>query len=164
MRSRLAESLAAYGAGNRQHAGDLALSAYLDGFEPIEPTLGARDSTLMERIEGAMGEYRAAIQNGEAADTLTDRVQVLDGLFDDAEAALSPNAASGISTFLGAATILLREGMEALLIVVAMLAFLRKAKRREVMAYVHGGWIGALIAGLLTWVVATGDRDQRREP
>jgi high-affinity iron transporter len=49
----------------------------------------------------------------------------------------------------------LREGLEALLIVVAMIAFLRKAERSEVLPYVHGGWVGALVAGLLTWVVAT---------
>jgi high-affinity iron transporter len=155
VRGRLTESLAAYRAGDRQHAGELALSAYLDGFEPVEPTLGARDRTLMERIEGAMGDYRAAIQSGENADALATRVQVLDNLFDDAEASLSPDAANGLSTFLGAATILLREGLEALLIVVAMIAFLRKAGRMEVMPYVHAGWVGALAAGFLTWVVAT---------
>jgi len=155
VRGGLAESLATYRAGDRQRAGELALSAYLDGFEPIEPTLAARDRTLMERIEGAMGEYRAAIQSGENAVALADRVQVLDDLLDGAEAALSPDAASGLSTFLGAATILLREGLEALLIVVAMIAFLRKAERMEVMPFVHAGWVGALAAGFLTWVVAT---------
>ncbi|GAA4332391.1 cytochrome c/FTR1 family iron permease [Pigmentiphaga soli] len=154
-RGRLADSLAAYRAGNRRQAGQLALSAYLDGFEPVEPMLGSRDSALLAHIEGAMGEYRAAIQQGEAPDAVARRVQALDGLFDDAEAALSPDAASSLSTFLGAATILLREGLEALLIVVAMIAFLRKAGRTEVMPYVHAGWIGALAAGLLTWAVAT---------
>jgi high-affinity iron transporter len=155
VRGRLKESLEAYRKGDRQRAGELALSAYLDGFEPIEPVLAARDRTLMERIEGAMGDYRAAIQAGASADALANRLQVLDDLFDDAEASLSPDAASGLSTFLGSATILLREGLEALLIVVAMIAFLRKAERVEVMPYVHAGWVGALITGFLTWVVAT---------
>jgi high-affinity iron transporter len=155
VRGRLAESLASYRTGDRQRASELALSAYLDGFEPIEPTLSTRDRPLMERIEGAMGEYRAAIQSGENADALADRATVLNDLLDDAEAALSPGAANSLSTFLGAATILLREGLEALLIVVAMIAFLRKAERMEVMPYVHAGWVGALAAGFLTWVVAT---------
>lgn len=154
VRERMAASLAASRAGDRKRASELALSAYLDGFEPIEPVLRARDSTLMTRIEGLMIEYRAAVGN-EDADQLADRQQVLSGLFDDAETALSPNTGSSVSTFLGAATILLREGLEALLIVVAMIAFLRKAERTEVMPYVHAGWIGALLAGLLTWVVAT---------
>jgi high-affinity iron transporter len=155
VRGSLSESVDAIRAGDRRRAGELALSAYLDGFEPIEPALTASDRTLMERIEGLMGEYRAAVQGGETADALSDRVRVLDGLLDDAQASLAPDATSALSTFLGAATILLREGLEALLIVVAMIAFLRKAERMEVMPYVHAGWVGALVAGFLTWVVAT---------
>jgi high-affinity iron transporter len=108
----------------------------------------------MTRIEGLMIEYRAAVPK-ETADQLSARQDVLNSLYDDAETALSPSAGNSISTYLGAATILLREGLEALLIVVAMVAFLRKAERTEVMPYVHAGWIGALVAGFLTWVVAT---------
>lgn len=154
-RTRLGQSLAAYRTGNRHGAQELALSAYLDGFEPLEPALTARDATLMGHIESAMGEFRAAIQQGAPAEDVARRVQVLNGLFDDAQAVLSPDAASNTSTFLGALTILLREGLEALLIVVAMIAFLRKAERPEVLSYVHGGWIGALAAGVVTWAVAT---------
>ena len=101
------------------------------------------------------GSAGSALANRLSADP-ANRVLVLNGLFDDTEAALAPNAANRASTFLGALTILLREGLEALLIVVAMIAFLRKAERTQVLAYVHGGWIGALAAGLLTWMVATG--------
>jgi len=155
VREKLKQSLVAYRAGDKPGAGTLALSAYLDGFEPIEPLLGTRDSTLLEHIEGSMGEYRAAIEHGASADDLATREQVLSNLLDDAEAALSPHASSSLSTFVGAATILLREGLEALLIVVAMIAFLRKAERMEVMPYVHAGWTGALGAGFLTWVAAT---------
>ena len=146
-RAKLAQSLAAFQRGDRRGAKELALSAYLDGFEPIEPTLSARDPAIMSRIEGAMGEYRAAVESSTSADDVTERVAVLGGLFDDAEAALAPDAATQASTFLGAFTILLREGLEALLIVVAMIAFLRKAERPEAMRYVHGGWVGALVAG-----------------
>jgi high-affinity iron transporter len=154
-RDKLAQALLAYRSGNRRSAQELALSAYLDGFEPLEPMLTARDATLMGHVEGAMGEFRAALQQGRPVDEVATRVQVLNSLFDDADAALSPDAASSASTFLGAFTILLREGLEALLIVVAMIAFLRKAERPEVLPYVHGGWIGALAAGAVTWAVAT---------
>jgi high-affinity iron transporter len=88
-------------------------------------------------------------------EALAQKAAVLESLFSDAETALSPDAASDASTFIGALTILLREGLEALLIVVAMIAFLRKADRPEVLPYVHGGWIAALIAGGATWAVAT---------
>ncbi|MFD1191034.1 FTR1 family iron permease [Phenylobacterium conjunctum] len=76
-------------------------------------------------------------------------------MFDEAARALAPEQASAASSFLGAFTILLREGVEALLIVIAMIAFLRKAERQDVLAYVHGGWITALVAGGLTWAAAT---------
>ncbi|MGA7438040.1 MAG: cytochrome c/FTR1 family iron permease [Luteibacter sp.] len=154
-RQRLADSVAAYARGDQEAASRLALSAYLDGFEPIEPTLGARTPELLERVERAMGEFRGAIQRREDPARLAERAKSLDALLEASETALSPQAASALSTFLGAATILLREGLEALLIVVAMIAFLRKAERNEVMPYVHAGWVGALLAGLLTWVVAT---------
>ena len=39
--------------------------------------------------------------------------------------------------------------------VIAMIAFVRKSNRGEVIAYVHGGWIAALLAGVATWVAAT---------
>ena len=38
---------------------------------------------------------------------------------------------------------------------IAMIAFLRKAERTEVLPFVHGGWLSALVAGGLTWVAAT---------
>lgn len=154
-RERLAQSLAAYRSGERQQARKLALSAYLDGFEPIEPVLGARSPELLVQVEQAMGDYRAAIQRGEGNESLERHALVLNGLFDDAEASLAGDNGSAIAAFLGAATILLREGLEALLIIVAMIAFLHKADRPQALRYVHAGWVGALLAGVATWVVAT---------
>jgi len=154
-RERLDQSLAAYRAGNRKAAADLALSAYLDGFEPVEPVLAARDAALMARIERAMAELRAAIGEGRPASEVEAANRSLANLFGEAEAALAPERASSASSFLGAFGVLLREGLEALLIVVAMIAFLRKTERTEVLGFVHGGWIAALAAGVATWFVAT---------
>lgn len=154
-RTKLAESLAAYRSGNRDEAKALALSAYLDGFEPVEPMLTARDPQLMHRIETAMGELRSRVGQGRSVADVTAEAQELDGLFSQAEQALAPHQASSLSTFLSALTILVREGVEALLIVIAMIAFLRKAERSESLRYVHAGWAAALLAGGLTWYAAT---------
>ena len=86
----------------------------------------------------------------------------LQALFGRAEAALAPEAASDASTFLGAFAILLREGLEALLIVVAMIGFLSKAERRDMLRWVHAGWIGALVAGVATWWAASHLHHHRR--
>ena len=154
-RQKLQQSLAAYEAGDRDRAKDLALAAYLDGFEPVEGVLSARDGSIVSRVETAMGELRSAIASGKPAAEVHARVNALNALFDESEAALAPDQATAASTFLGAFTILFREGLEALLIVVGMLAFLRKGDRPEMIRPVHAGWISALVAGGLTWLAAT---------
>jgi high-affinity iron transporter len=153
-RDLLGQSLAAYRAGERDRAGELALAAYLDGFEPVEAILNARDAGIVARVEAAMGQLRAAIGRGAPAEEVARLNAEVGGLFTEADSALAPDAASGTSTFLGAFAILLREGLEALLIVVAMITFLQRAERRELLRWVHLGWIGALVAGAATWWAA----------
>jgi high-affinity iron transporter len=155
VREKLKQSLAAYEAGDREGAKELALAAYLEGFEPVEPMLAARDAGLLARVETKMGELRGAIAQGADVEEVRARVAALDTLVDESERALAPDQGSAASTFLGAFTILVREGLEALLIVVAMLAFLRKADRPEMVRPVHWGWVLALLAGLATWWAAT---------
>ena len=155
-RTRLREGVQAYADGDAGLARDKLLSAYLDGVEPVEPLLGTRDARLLVEVEAAMATVRAGI--GRRADPA--EVQALaeraGTVLDRAEATLDSDDSAGATTaFVGALTILLREGLEALLIVIAMVAFLRKAGRSEAMPYVHGGWIGALIAGGATWLAAT---------
>jgi high-affinity iron transporter len=117
--------------------------------------LAARDSGLLARVETKMGELRGAIAQGRDVEEIRSRVAALGTLVDESERALAPEQGSAASTFLGAFTILLREGLEALLIVVAMLAFLRKADRGEMVRPVHYGWVLALVAGAATWWAAT---------
>lgn len=154
-RDQLKASLAAYRANNKDEAGQLALSAYLDGFEPVEALLSSRDPVLMASIETAMAKFRSSISNGASLEVVAQQAADIDSLFARAEIALAPDNASTATTFVGAFTILLREGLEALLIVIAMIAFLRKAERHDIMPYVHGGWISALLAGVATWAAAT---------
>ena len=78
----------------------------------------------------------------------------IDGLFKEADALLG-SSADATAAYLGSLTILVREGLEALLVVVAMIAFLRKAERGDMLRYVHAGWAGALALGVVTWAVAT---------
>lgn len=153
-RSRLTESLAAIRAGDIPTATKLGLSAYLDGFEPIEPMVGARNKTLLIEVESAMLAYRSAVAKGSVKDAETIATE-LNQLFTRVEAELGEAKADPTTTFIGALTILLREGVEALLIVIGIIAFLRKAERKDVLRHVHAGWISALIAGALTWFAAT---------
>lgn len=153
-RLRLAESLAAVRAGDRNLAARLSLSAYLDGFEPLEPIVATRDSTLMIAVETAMLDYRSAVAKGTIEDAEAAAIQ-LELLFSQVDGVLQEAKADPATTFIGALTILLREGVEALLIVIGMITFLKKTDKPDALRHVHRGWISALIAGVLTWVVAT---------
>lgn len=153
-KAKLAESVAAVQTGDRALATKLALSAYLDGFEPVEPALATRDRPLFEKIEAGMVAFRAKVASG-SIDDVQASAQALQGLLNDAEKALAPSDNDAAAAFIGAFTILLREGLEALLVVVAMVAFLKKAERQDVLVYVHAGWITALAAGGVTWAAAT---------
>ncbi len=153
-REKLAQSAKAYERADFATATDLALSAYLDGIEPLEPTLSARDKPLMVRIEGAMSSFRSLIAERAPPANLHAQVNEIEVLFREGESALDSRA-DATAAFLGSFTILVREGLEALLVVVAMLAFLKKAERPDMLRYVHAGWSGALGLGVLTWAVAT---------
>ncbi|KQQ44665.1 iron permease [Duganella sp. Leaf126] len=153
-RQRLQESLAALREGDKPTATRLALSAYLDGFEPIEPIVGARDKSLLVAVEGAMLNYRSMIVSGSAEQAQA-AADELTRLFSRVEVLMNDAKADPTTTFLGALAILLREGVEALLIVIGMIALLKKAGRPDALRPVHVGWISALFAGGLTWVVAT---------
>lgn len=152
-KDKLKASVSALDKGDTPAALRLALSAYLDGFEPVEPALAAKNRPLFEDIEKNMGAFRNAISAGqtEQARTIEKHLQTL---LTEGQSALGASN-DPLSTYLGALTILLREGLEALLVVVAIMAFLKKAERTDVLPYVHAGWVTALVAGGLTWGIAT---------
>lgn len=155
-RGRLREAVDAYAAGDRAAARDLLLSAYLDGIEPVEPLIAARDRGLLIALESGMARVREDIARGASSEAVRDRAVDVQELLDRADVLLSDADSAGAATaFASALTILLREGVEALLLVIAMVAFLRKAGRSEALPYVHAGWIGALLAGTGTWLAAT---------
>ncbi len=153
-RLRLSESLIALHSGDRATAMKLGLSAYLDGFEPLEPVVGARNKSLLIAVEGAMLTYRSAIATGTIAEAEA-AAERLNKLFVDVDEEMGRKEVDPMTTFIGALTILLREGVEALLIVIGIIAFLKKAERPDALRYAHTGWIGALFAGILTWIAAT---------
>ncbi len=101
-----------------------------------------------------MGKYRSSIAGKAPIAELQAQVASINGLFKEGDTLLS-SSADATAAFLGSFTILVREGLEALLVVVAMIAFLRKAERGDMLRYVHAGWVGALALGAVTWAVAT---------
>ena len=154
-RSQLQAALRAYADGDRKRASALALSAYLDGVEPVEPLLAARDTPLLRGIETAMGKLRSDIAAGAGIDAIRQDAAQAVLLFDRADRVLQEGRGDVTAAFLGSFAILLREGLEAMLVVIGMIAFLRKSGRSEALPWVHAGWTLALAAGGITWALAT---------
>ncbi len=141
-------AVAAHAAGRLADADRVAIDAYLEGFEPLEPQLRARDANATLAIESAFRDLRTALSGRDAAEVQR-RAEILEaGLFKIAES----GRATGLP-FVAAVLIFFREGIEAALIVAALLAGLRKLGRSNASRYVHLGWLAAVPAGILTWFV-----------
>lgn len=154
-RTLLAKSLKIYDPAVPAPALELALRAYLDGFEPLEPSLKARDADQMAASETAMINYRAAVQRGAPTIEVAALAQSADQSLVASGQLLNQGEATGSSAFVGSFIILFREGLEAILVLVAMVAFLKRSEQPGAMKYLHAGWILALVLGAFTWLAAT---------
>lgn len=152
---KTAASAAAYREGDRALAQQLAVQAYLDGFELVEASLRNIDAGLVHETEREMMALRGLIRSGAPPAEVAAQASRVGALLERAGNALSGTGLTPGAVFASALFILLREGLEALLVVAAIIAFLVKAGRRDALPYVHMGWIGAILAGLLTWAAAT---------
>lgn len=152
---KVRESARAYAAGSAQQAETLAVSAYLDGFELAEASLSNVAPGLVREVEDAMIGLRNAIKSGAPTMEIQRRASELVSLLERADTALNEKSLSPGVAFASSLVILLREGLEAILILGAVIAFLIRTERRDALAYVHYGWIGALAAGVATWIAAT---------
>ncbi|HEX8954297.1 MAG TPA: FTR1 family protein, partial [Polyangia bacterium] len=137
-------------AGDRARAKELAVAAYLEGVEPHEASLRARDAAATQRIEEAFLQLRRTIAAGATIDADAVRRDVARAtmLLDGAE----EHARRDKSVpFFAALAIALREGFEIALLISALLAFVRKSGHPESAPYVHLGWLLALPAGAVAW-------------
>lgn len=154
-RRLLGESAAAYRAGRRDEAQQLALTAYLEGFELAEAGLDTVAPDLRVEVETQMIAYRDLVRRGADPARVTGQAEHIDRLLAESAEKLGAGGLAPTTAALSAFFILVREGLEALLVVAAIIAFLLKAGRRDAMPWIHAGWIGALALGGVTWVVAS---------
>jgi len=147
VRRDLARALTQAKAGDRDGARRTVISGYLDHLEPHEPSMRARDPQAVTQIENEFLALRASLDAPKGGDTEA-IVARLDSLLERADAR-GPGGA--LVAFVAALAIALREGVEAALLVAALLAILRKAGRSSEASAVHFGWMAALALGAVTW-------------
>ena len=150
-RQKLGEALQAYKSDEHKKAYQYAVEAYLEGFELVEQNINAFDKSLRLEIEVAMTGLRNKIRNAESVELIESEIDAINEKLTIADELLGSKSLSGGAAFASAFFILLREGLEALLIVAALAAFLVRTNRQDGLRYIHLGWISALVLGLFTW-------------
>jgi high-affinity iron transporter len=151
----LGESVEAYRRGDAPRAHRLAVTGYLEGFELVEAPLAAVDGALNTRVESEMMRYRSMVQAGAPVEAVEAQARAVQALLGTARQRLDAVRLSPTTIFTSALVILLREGLEAILVLAALIALLIKSGRREALRHVHAGWIAALALGGLTWLAAS---------
>jgi high-affinity iron transporter len=143
-------------AGERVAAATAALSAYLDGFELVENNVSAVDDELKRRIEADMFAMRKAVDaRGATLQDVEQRAATVLARLGEAEHLLAQTELTPTVVFTSSLAILLREGLEAILILAAIAAFMIKTGRRDALTYLHIGWVAALALGVATWAIST---------
>lgn len=145
----LDDALALYAKGDVDGARQAVVDAYLNGLEPVEPMLRARDERLVMQLEQAFTRARVAAQSGEHFEAEVMEVKVLVG-----KAQSATNASGFWAVFVAALLILLREGFEAVVVVGALLAVLKKMNATQLARVVHAGWVSSLVFGGVAFAVA----------
>lgn len=153
-RQTLEHSLKAYTEGDSEQAYDLSVGAYLEGFELVESALNNIDSDQRKITEKALMAYRQALQDGLSVPVAAQRLEQAKVELAKSSDLLGGDAMSASLTFISSLLILLREGLEAILVLAAILAFLRNTGQEKAVRSVHVGWGLAIAAGFATWALA----------
>ncbi|QXH51722.1 FTR1 family protein [Pseudomonas fakonensis] len=152
--STLDKSLAAYRAGDHDQAYDLSVAAYLEGFELVESSLDNIDTQARKDTEKSLMAYRQSLQDGLPVAQAEQRLAEAKGKLEQAAKLLGSDGLSWSLSYISGLLILLREGLEAILVLAAILAFLRNTGQQSAVRSVNIGWGLALVAGFATWAVA----------
>ncbi len=151
---KLAESYGAFQNGERDRAVRLSIEAYLEGVEPSEATLLSMDTRLVRSLERELTQYRAQLREGADREAVAARLDRIQALTADARKTLSGSSTGFGFAFLQSAAIILREGIEAALLVALLLSYLAAAGIPELRRYILGGAVAGLVAGGVTWLVS----------
>ncbi|EGB99977.2 MULTISPECIES: cytochrome c/FTR1 family iron permease [Pseudomonas] len=152
--STLDKSLAAYRAGDRDQAYDLSVAAYLEGFELVESSLDNIDTQARKATEKTLMAYRQSLQDGLPVGQVEQRLGEAKVKLEQAAKLLGSDGLSWSLSYVSGLLILLREGLEAILVLAAILAFLRNTGQQSAVRSVNIGWGLALVAGFATWALA----------
>ncbi|WP_413737825.1 FTR1 family iron permease [Sodalis sp. RH21] len=157
----VAAAIAQYRAGQAK-AGMMAIQdAYFDRFEAsgMENKIGSRDAAFKSTLEGYFTRLVSLMKAGQPAAQLQEQADALAANLSKAVDMLGEGGESHWTLLVYSLLIIVREGMEALLIVAAIVAYLVKNKHQDKLPLIRQSvWIALLAsvvtAGLFQWLFA----------
>lgn len=143
----LTEAVDAVKQGKRDRAASLALDGFMTFEESsVHSALATRSGGLYGRLERNYMSFRSAVVDGESPEKLGERLAKIKTLHNEVRSALNVDSVSfwaiGLSSFM----IIFREGLEALLVIAAMLAYLYKINEEQRSSALYWGTGMALLA------------------
>jgi high-affinity iron transporter len=155
-RGKLDRAKLAVAQGDYDAARGLVTDAYLEGIEPGEGRISSIDGSLVPLLEQSFLELRGKLAAGAKPSEVNASIDVLLGHIGRAEAlAFGEGEPTFWLTAGWSAGLLLREGVEAALLIAALLGMASRAGLHERRRWAHAGWLTALFFGVLTWLAAT---------
>lgn len=150
-KKELDNSIQIYRTGNKKQAEKHALTSYLEGVELVENILNSTSPQTVNAIERNMVLYRRAMQQGN--DLEVERLYlVLKDNLQEAEEHLDDLDYSFAFIYGAALSILIREALEALLIILIIISILKPLGIKNAITAVHIGWMSAVALGFLGWM------------
>jgi high-affinity iron transporter len=154
-KSYLSRALFSYKNNSKNEAKRFALQAYLEGIEPIEPMIRANNPKLVAKIETEMGKIRQIISSKqELTNELENQIVLTQNIFSEVEESIQAKEISFGVAFSGAFAIILREGFEAVLIILTLLSVIKAFGSKKAARWVHAGWTSALFLGFVAWFLS----------
>lgn len=155
IKTQMAEVLELYKNGEIKKAVNLAQDIYFDEYEAsgMEVKIGAIDNNLKLETEASFSAIASLVQNNAGIDKIRNAQAKL---FDQLEISVEKAGknSSPVNLFLLALTIILREGLEALIIVAAVVAYLIKTQNSNKLGIVYSSvGIAVLLSFFTAWVV-----------
>lgn len=150
----LDKAMVAYKDSKKDEAMRYASLAYLEGIEPIELHLKASDPQLSDHIESQFIGLRKIISENRSVREVTDSIATIKITIKAAEEVLQKREYSFWLALFMSMSILLREGLEAFLVILIILSVMKAAGITSQMKWVHLGWILAIVLGVVLWFVS----------
>jgi high-affinity iron transporter len=151
----IASSIDFYKQGEQKKALDKSIEAYLDGYEMVESDLAIANNKLNIQIESGLAKFRSEIKGNTPVSNLETLGGSITNNLNKASLLLEDkNNFTSAVLFTNSFSIIVREALEAILIIAAIIAFLINTGSKQTIRYIHIGWISAIAAGFVTWYLA----------